>query len=89
MNQFDDYFEGSLEDMMLRLAEMITEYRAEKKAFTEKHKHLTESIKSLQNIITEEVLKSGKSVTVGNIKAEFVPQVKIKVKKAEEDERIS
>ena len=76
----------SLESRLEHLCLLKTEYRANKKEFESKNKHLLESIKSLENIITAEVLELGKTVTVGNIKAEFVPTVKIRLGKAENNE---
>ena len=75
----------SLEGMMQTLAEMEAEVRAEKKAYMEKTKNTRESIKSLKALITEEVIKLGKTVTVGNVRAEYVPQVVIKLKKEKND----
>ena len=71
----------TLEDRMNHLAEMKQEYANNRKAFKEKNKHLVESIKTLENIISDEVLKLGKTVTVGNIRVEYVPTIKIKMKK--------
>lgn len=75
----------TIESRLELLAEMKTEYRRNKKAFEAENKNLLESIKSLENIIVGEVIKAGHSVTVGNIKAEFVPQVKIRLKKVNDD----
>lgn len=77
--------DDTLESRLELLAEMKTEYRAKKKAFERENKNLLESIKSLENIIVNEVIKTGHSVTVGYIKAEFVPQVKIRLKKVNDD----
>ena len=71
----------TLEDRMNHLAEMKQEYATNRKVFKEKNKHLVDSIKSLENIISDEVLKLGKTVTVGNIRVEYVPTIKIKMKK--------
>lgn len=63
------------------LAEMRTEMKAKRNQFRESTKHLRESIKSLENIITAEVMANRKSITVGNIRAEYVPTVKIQMVK--------
>jgi len=76
----------TIESRLELLAEMKTEYRRNKKAFEAENKNLLESIKSLENIIVNEVIKAGHSVTVGIIKAEFVPQVKIRLKKVNDGE---
>lgn len=73
--------EDSLESRLITLAEMKEELRDRTKAFKEQTKHLKESIKAMENIVTDEVLKLGKTVTVGNIRVEYVPTVKIKLKK--------
>ena len=75
-----------LQEMMLELAEKKLEYKQDRKEFDEKHKHLKESIKSLENLIIDEVKKRKETVIVGNIKAEFVPTVKIMMKKEQENE---
>ena len=77
--------EETLETRMVQLAEMKAEYQRDRKAFKDQHKHLLESIKSLENIVTDEVLKLGKTVTYGNIKAEYIPQVQIRLKKEKND----
>ena len=73
--------EDSLESRLTTLAEMKTELRDRTKAYKDQTKHLRESIKAMENIVTDEVLKLGKTVTVGNIRVEYVPTVKIKLKK--------
>lgn len=77
----------TLETRMAKLAEMKAEYQHDLREFKEKHKHLKESIKCYENVISDEVMKMGKSVTVGNIKAEFVPQVVFKLKKEQNNEQ--
>ena len=76
----------SLEGMLQRLAEIEADVKREKKAYLEKTKDNRESIKSMKAVITEEVIKLGKTVTVGNVRAEYVPQVVIKMKKEKNDE---
>ena len=78
--------EETLEDRLAKLCEMKQEYKAKKKAFKEQTKHLLESIKSLENIITGEVLERGKTVMVAGIKAEYVPTVVIRLKKEQNNE---
>lgn len=80
-----EFPEDSLESRLTTLCEMKTELRDRNKAYKESTKHLRESIKAMENIIREEVVKLGKSVTVGNIRAEYVPQVVIKMKKDKND----
>lgn len=75
----------SLEGMLQRLAEMKSEQRAKKKQYMDDTKNLRESIKSLEAIITEEVKKLHRTVVVGNIRAEYKPQVVIKMKKEKND----
>lgn len=73
--------EDSLEKKMMKLAEMRTELRGKQNEYKANTKHLRESIKSLENIITAEVIANRKSVTVGNIRAEYVPTVRIQMMK--------
>lgn len=73
--------EETLEMRLQTLAEMRTEMKAKRNQFRESTKHLRESIKSLENIITAEVMANRKSITVGNIRAEYVPTVKIQMVK--------
>ena len=78
--------EETLEDRMMRLKELKQEYRDKRKAFKESTKNLLESIKGLENIISAEVLKVGHTVQVEGIKAEYVPQVVIRLKKEQDNE---
>ena len=71
----------SLEARLSQLGEMKAEYRANKKDFENRNKHLLESIKSMENQIIAEVIELGKTVMVGNVKAEFIPTVRIRLKK--------
>lgn len=73
----------SVEARLRQLCEMKLEYRAAKREFNFKYKHLRESIKSLENIITDEVIKSKRTIVVDGIKAEFIPTVSFKLKKEE------
>lgn len=71
----------TLEDRLKQLEELKTEVRKAHREYDKKTKHVIDSIKGLENIITDEVIKLGHSVTVGNIKAEYIPTVKIRIKK--------
>lgn len=77
--------DDSLEAKMMVLAEMKLELSEKKQEFRQSTKHLRESIKSLTNIIEEEVKQRKETVTVGNIRAEYIPQVVIKMKKEKND----
>ena len=79
--------EDSLEVKLLKLAEMQAEYQRDWKTFKHEHKHLRASIKSLKNIIENDVIALGKTVTVGNVRAEYVPTVRIQVAKEKNDEQ--
>ena len=78
--------EETLETRMEQLAELKADYRAEQKAFDKKHEHILETIKSLENIIVAEVLERGTTVTVGNLRAEYVPTVKIRLRKVNDEQ---
>ena len=80
-NLLEEIPEETLEDRLAKLCEMKQEYKAEKKAFKEKTKHLLESIKSMENIITGEVLQKRQTVQIAGIKAEYIPTVVIRLKK--------
>ena len=77
--------DDSLEAKLMVLAEMKLELREKKQEFQQSTKHLRESIKSLENIVSEEVKQRRQTVTVGNIRAEYIPQVVIKMKKEKND----
>lgn len=76
----------SLESMLMQLAELKLEVKAEKQKFMDKTKHQRETIKSLENIISEEVKKMHRTVSVGNIRAEYKPMVVIKMKRGNDGE---
>ena len=80
----DEYVEETLEDRMKRLSEIKKELKIRNKEHEEETKNLRESKKSLENIIIDEVKKRGKSITVGDIRAEYIPQVIIKMKKVKD-----
>lgn len=82
-----DENQDTLEAKLSKLAEMELELREHKKEYLNKTKHLRESIKSLKNIVIEEVKQKKETVTVGNIQAEYVPQVVIKMKKDTDNEQ--
>ena len=80
-NVLEEMPEETLEDRLARLCEKKQEYRDKKKAFRKSTNDLLESIKSLENIITGEVLQKGRSVQIEGIKAELVTQVVFRLKK--------
>lgn len=82
-----DVPEESLETRMMELAELKADYRSNKKEFERKNQHLLETIKSLENIITAEVMELRKTVTVGNLRAEYIQQVRIRLKKVEDEQQ--
>ena len=72
---------GTLENQLTRLAEIKAEIKVKYDAYERSVKELREAKKSLENIIIDEVKKRKETVTVGNIRAEYIPQVIIKMKK--------
>lgn len=78
--------EETLEDKLKQLLEMENEYRVYKKAFKKKHENLVESIKSLKNIITAEVIQNKETVIIDGMKAEYIPNVVFRMKKEKENE---
>lgn len=77
----DEIPADTLEARLTQLAEMKADLKERLNAYKKSTKHLRESIRTLEEIVSDEVLKLGKTVTVGNIRAEYVPTVKIKMKK--------
>ena len=77
----------TVEAKLMKLAEMKLELKQHRTEYQKKTKHLRESIKSLENIVMDEVMKRKETITVGNIRAEYVPQVVIKMKKEPEYEQ--
>ena len=63
-----------------------SELREKRKAYNNSVKGLKNSINALEMSITKQVLEAGKTVTVGNIRAEYKPTVVIKIKRSEERE---
>ena len=78
--------DDTLEAKMVRLSELKSEYKANRKAFKEANKDLTDRIQILENLIRHEVMEKRETVTVGNIRAEYVPQVVIRMKKGKDNE---
>lgn len=78
--------EMTLKDRMIYLAEMKTELRAKRNEFKYNTRHLRESIKSLEAIITDEVMKSKQTIEVGNIRAEYIPQVRFQMRRQNDGE---
>ena len=76
----------TLESRLTHLCEMKMELREKSKAFKESTKNLRESIKSMENIIISEVTELKHTVVVGDIKAEYVPSVVIKLKKEQNND---
>ena len=75
----------TVESRMMKLAEMKLELRGYKTEYQKKTKHLRESIKSLENIIVDEVMKRKETVVVGNIRAEYIPAVRFQMIKDTEN----
>ena len=76
----------SLESMMLRLAELKLEVKDERQKYLDKTKNQREMIKSYEAVISEEVRKLHKTVTVGKLRAEYKSYVKFQMKKDENNE---
>ena len=76
----------NLKTRMMHLCEMKQEYRRKQKAFKDENKHLLESIKSLENIVMDEVMSLKRTVVYGDIKAEYKPQVVIRLKKEQNND---
>lgn len=77
--------EDSIEVKMIRLEAMKREYKANRKAFQKENEHLLASIKSTENLVSSEILEKGHTVRVGNIIAEYIPQVRIRIKPMREE----
>lgn len=71
------------------LYSLKSELREKRKAYNESVKGLRSSIVALEQEITRQVLESGKTITVGKIKAEYKPTVVIKIVKEEEKEALA
>lgn len=68
------------------LYQLKTELKGKRKAYRESVKGLKHSIEDLEQKVTEQILKTGKTVTVGGIKAEYVPTVVFRMKKENSNE---
>lgn len=77
----------TLDDYMIFLSEVKAELQKLDDAHREETKNLRETKKSLEAIIIEEVKKRKQTVTVGNLRAEYIPQVIIKMKKEKKNEQ--
>lgn len=77
----------TLDDYMIFLSEVKAELKKMEDAHREETKNLRETKKSLEAIIIEEVKKRKQTVTVGNLRAEYIPQVVIKMKKEKKNEQ--
>lgn len=64
-----------------QLYAMKRELKAKRKAYNESVRGLVNGIHSLESEVVKQVLESGKTVTVGGIRAEYKPTVVIKMKK--------
>ena len=81
-----DIPDDSLEAKMQKLGELKAEKRDEYKAYEKKVEHISASIKSLEAIIKAEVMELKQTVCYGNIRAEYIPQVVIKMKKEKKND---
>ncbi len=73
-------------DDMNRYCYLKSELKTEQKAYREKTKPIRDEMDLLKASITDAVLKAGKTIQIGDVKAEFVPTVVIKTKKVQESE---
>ena len=80
-----EFPDDSLEAKMQKLGELKAEKRDEYKAYEKKVEHISASIKSLEAIIKAEVMELKQTVSYGNIRAEYIPQVVIKMKKEKKE----
>lgn len=74
-----------IEDDMQRYKELKDELKIEQDSYRKRTKPLRDELELLKTSIIDAVLKTGKTIQVGNVKAEFIPTVVIKMKK-EKDE---
>jgi len=79
--------EETLEDRMRQFGEIEAELSQKLKEYKNSVKNLKQTRESLRNIIIAEVLARKETVTVGNIRAEYVESVVIKKKKEQTDEQ--
>ena len=79
--------EETIETRLRHLAEVKAEIKKRYAEYERETKELREIKKSLENIIVEEVKRMKQTVSVGNIRAEYIPQVQIRMKKEKNDEQ--
>ena len=72
-------------DDMQRLEEVINAIKHERRLCNRKTKPLRDEKKLLEASIREEIIKSGQTMQIGNLKAEFVPTVVFSLEKAEKE----
>lgn len=75
-----------LEEEMERYKVLKDELKNEQKVYRERTKPLRDELDLLKASITDAVLKAGRTIQIGDVKAEFVPTVVIKTKKIQEGE---
>ena len=61
------------------LYDLKRELRSKRKAYNESVKGLKNSIQSLEQSISDQVLAAGQTVSIGKIRAEYKPTVVIKI----------
>ena len=74
-----------LEDDLKLYKSLKYELHLKRKAYNESVKGLKHSIKSLEDLITEQVLEAGRTVSMDNVVAEYVPTVVISIKNKKEE----
>lgn len=74
----------TIEESMTLLYEMKQDLKARRKAYNKSVKNLKESIRSLEAVITADVIESKQTITVGNLRAEYKPAVVFKMKREDE-----
>lgn len=75
-----------LEEEMERYKVLKDELKNQQKAYRERTKPMRDELDLLKASITDAVLKAGRTIQIGDVKAEFVPTVVIKTKKIQEGE---
>ena len=73
-----------IKEDMERLSILKKELKSEKAVFDEKVQPLRDEIKVLEASIRTEVMKAAKTIIIGDIKAEYIPQVVIRFRKQKE-----
>ena len=74
-----------LKDDMERLEEVIMQIKHERRLCNRKTKPLRDEKKLLEASIREEIIKSGQTMRIGNLIAEFVPTVVFSLDKEEKE----